>query len=219
MPPCPAPDTCWLYLIRHGATANNDADPPRIQGCRSDAPLSATGEDQARHTAAFLADLRLDAVYSSPLLRARQTAEAIAAPHGLRVEIHQGLIEIDCGEWECLTWAEVESRNPDEYRAFTTNPVDTCYFGGENLRTMQQRVVPVIDGLLRENLGRMIAAVAHNMVNRCYLAHLLRVPLADYRRITQDNCGITVLRYKDGDVRALTINSIWHLDTAPARRK
>ena len=212
MPPCPAPDTCWLYLLRHGATANNDADPPRIQGCRSDAPLSPTGEEQARRAAAFLANFRLDAVYSSPLLRARRTAELIAAPHDLSVIAEPGLIEIDCGEWECLTWAEVESRNPDAYRAFTADPVQTCYFGGENLRTMQERVVPVIDGLLRQNLGRTIVAVAHNMVNRCYLAHLLRIPLADYRRIVQDNCGITILRCKAGEVRAVTVNSVWHLD-------
>ena len=219
MSPCPAPDTCWLYLLRHGATANNDADPPRIQGCRSDTPLSSTGEEQAQRAAAFLADYQLDVVYSSPLLRARRTAEFIAAPHGLTVVAEPGLTEIDCGVWECLTWAEVEARNPAEYRAFSDNPIDACYLGGENLRTTQQRVVPVIDRLLQENVGRTVVAVAHNMVNRCYLAHLLRIPLADYRRITQDNCGITVLRYKAGDIRAVTINSLWHLRIAPACRK
>jgi broad specificity phosphatase PhoE len=213
MPPCPAPDTCWLYLLRHGATANNEADPPRIQGSRSDVPLSPRGEDQARRAAEFLSACRLDAVYSSPLLRARRTAEVVAARHGLTVERNDGLTEIDCGEWEGLTWAEVEARHPDEFRAFAADPVETCYLGGENLRTIQQRVAPLIERLLRQNLGRTVAAVAHNMVNRCYLAHLLHVPLADYRRITQDNCGITVFRYRQSEARAVTINSVWHLDT------
>jgi broad specificity phosphatase PhoE len=211
MPPCPAPNT-WLYLLRHGATLNNEAVPPRIQGCRSDPPLCEAGREQARRAAGFLAGMRIDAVYASPLLRARQTAEAIAAAHELPVDTVAGLTEIDCGQWEGLTWAEVEHRDPAAFQAFAADPVNQPYLGGEDLHSMQQRVVPVIERLMADHAGRSIAVVAHNMVNRCYLAHLLHVPLPRYRSITQDNGGINVLRSTDGHVRAVTINSVWHLD-------
>ena len=105
MPPSPAPNTCWLYLIRHAATANNRAKPPRLQGRRTNPGLSEEGHRQAEQTARFLSSAGLKAVFSSPLLRARQTAEAIATPHGLDVITVDDLIEVDVGIWEGRDWA------------------------------------------------------------------------------------------------------------------
>ena len=79
MPPSPAPHTCWCYLIRHAATDNNRARPPRLQGRRTDPGLSDEGHLQAKATGDYLAAGHMDAVYSSPLLHARQTAEALDA--------------------------------------------------------------------------------------------------------------------------------------------
>jgi broad specificity phosphatase PhoE len=199
-------------LLRHGATANNVARPPRLQGRRSDPPLSDAGLDQARRTAALFAERRVDAVFSSPLLRAHQTAELIAAAHGLEVQVRDELTEIDVGQWEGLDWDEVARRNPEPFRLFQLDPTIHPYLGGENLQDMQARAVPAIERLLAENRGRAVVAVAHNMLNRCYFAHLLRMPLAHYRAVTQDNCGVNWLRARDGDVRALTVNSVWHLE-------
>lgn len=211
MPPCPAPETCLCFLIRHGATDNNRAVPPRLQGRRTDPPLSAEGLEQSRRAAEALAAEPIACVFSSPLLRARQTAEAIAMPRGLEVEIDDGLIECDVGLWEGLSWEEVQERYPEAHAQFHRSPVENPYLGGENLLAVQSRVVPVIDNLLATNLGRAIAVVAHNVVNRCYLAAVLGLPLEFYRRITQDNCGITILEHRSGRTQVLTINSEWHL--------
>ena len=118
MPPCPAPDTCWLYLVRHGATANNRARPPRVQGRRTDPGLSPVGRRQAEQTGRALAGLPLKRVYSSPLLRARETALAIAGPHGLSVEVVDDLVEVDVGQWEGRNWDEIQRTDPEAYRLF-----------------------------------------------------------------------------------------------------
>jgi broad specificity phosphatase PhoE len=215
MPPCPAPDTCWLYLVRHGATDNNRADPPRLQGRRTDPPLSDEGRGQARQTGEFLAGFPLDAVCSSPLLRARQTAEAIARPHGLAVDVVEDLIEVDVGEWEGRAWQEIEKTDPAAYRAFMTDATVNPYLGGENLQTVLARAVPAFERLMGENLGRLIVAVAHNVVNRAYLARLTGVPVARYRSIPQDNCGVSLVRYRKGRPKAVTINGLFHLDEKP----
>ena len=215
MPPCPAPDTCWLYLVRHGATANNRAKPPRLQGRRTDPPLSDEGLAQARQTGKFLADSPLDAVYSSPLLRARQTAEAIAEPHGLAVEVVEDLIEVDVGVWEGRDWDEIQGADPEAYRGFMTDATINPYLGGENLKTVLARAKPAFERLMEENVGRLIVAVAHNVVNRAYLAELIGMPLARYRSIPQDNCGLTLLRYRRRRVKAVTINGVFHLDDEP----
>jgi len=212
MPPSPAPDTCWLYLIRHAATDNNRARPPILQGRRTDPGLSEEGRRQARLTAQALADRPIDCVYSSPLLRARETAEAIAAPHGLEVEFDDGLIEADVGDWEGRAWDEVERTDPEAYRLFRDDAAVNPYLGGENLSTVLDRARPALERLMDANLGRTIVVVAHNVVNRSYLTHLLNTPLAKYRSIPQENCGINLIRYRRDRIRPVTINWVEHLD-------
>lgn len=209
--PSPAPDTCWLYLVRHAATANNQARPPRVQGRRTDPGLSPEGHEQARQTGRALADQPLSAVYTSPLLRARQTAQAIADPHGLSVEPVDDLIEVDVGQWEGRPWDEVQRLYPEAYRLFMTDASVHPYLGGENLGVVQARVIPALERLMADNLGRLIVAVGHNVVNRSYLAHLLGMPLAKYRSIPQDNCGLNLLHYRDGKTKLVTVNAVGHV--------
>lgn len=211
MPPCPAPDTCWLYLVRHGATANNRADPPRLQGRRTDPPLSDEGRQQARHTGQFLAGSGLDAVYSSPLVRARQTAEQIAGPQGMPVQVVDELIEVDVGVWEGRSWDEIQRTDPEAYRAFMTDATVHPYLGGESLDTVLARAGPAFQRLMENNCGRRIVVVAHNVVNRAYLAQLIGMPVARYRSIPQDNCGLTLIRYRSKRVKVVTINAVFHL--------
>jgi len=212
MPPCPAPDTCWVYLVRHGATANNRENPPRLQGRRTDPELSPEGHRQAEQAGQALSGHRLDAVFSSPLLRARQTAEAIALPHDLKIDIVDDLVEVDVGDWEGRAWDEIERTDPEAYRLFMTDASIHPYLGGENFSVLEKRVVPAMQRLMQDNLGRVIAVAAHNCVNRVYLTTLLGMPLSKYRSLPQDNCGINLLRFRGGRVKAVTINNIEHLD-------
>jgi broad specificity phosphatase PhoE len=200
-----------MYLIRHGATANNDARPVRLQGRRTDPGLSEQGRDQAERTGRFLSRCPIDAVYSSPLRRARETAEAIARAHGLTVEIVDELIEVDVGDWEGRPWDEIERTDPEAYRLFMTDASVHPYLGGENLTTVRERSLPALMRLMAENPGRTIVAVAHNVVNRTCLAHWLGMPTRQYRSIPQDNCGVNLLRHRGGKVKLVTLNAVEHL--------
>ncbi|RMG02873.1 MAG: histidine phosphatase family protein, partial [Planctomycetota bacterium] len=180
--------TCWMLLIRHGATANNRAVPPRLQGRRTDPELSPEGRDQATRTARFLENLPISHVFSSPLLRARQTAEHIAGAHGLPVEVLPAITEVDVGIWEGMSWEQVEAQYPEAYRAFMSNAAENPYFDGETMASVRDRVVPAFAELVEQHRGRWIVVVAHNVVNRVYLAHLLDIPIFKYRTIPQDNC-------------------------------
>jgi broad specificity phosphatase PhoE len=202
---------CLLYLIRHGSTANNEATPPRLQGRRADPGLSALGRAQALRTARWLAAQGLDAVYSSPLLRARQTADEIAKALRLTVELVDDLIEVDVGRWEGLAWEDVAQRDPEAYRLFKSDASLHPYLGGENLSVVQARVLPALARLMQANLGRRVAVVAHNVVNRAYLTHLLDIPLRSYRGIPQEPCGVNLIRCTQGEPKLVTINAVWHL--------
>jgi len=210
--PSSSDNTCWMYLLRHGATANNLARPVRLQGRRSDPGLSPEGVSQAEAAADFLRTAPIDSILSSPLLRARETAAPISRSHQHEIEIVDGLIEVDVGHWEGISWESIEVDYPEEYARFVADPASNGYHGGETLDQVAERVVPCILEILEANVGRSIAVAAHNMVNRIFIAEMLGVPRNNYRNIPQDNCGINIVRYKDGKVKVATINSTWHLN-------
>lgn len=210
MLPIATPDRCVLLLLRHGATAANLAQPNWLQGKGIDLPLAPEGEMQAQKTADFLERLKLDAVFSSPLLRARQTAEAIAAPHRLNVNLAPALHEVDAGRWEGRNWTDIEAADPAAFELFHREPA-TGYPGGESLTQVQARVLPAFEKLLRENLGKRIVVVSHNVTNRAFLARLLQLDLNNYRAIPQDNCALNVIVQQGGKCGIKTLNSVWHL--------
>lgn len=201
-----------LFLVRHGATPSNEQRPQVLQGSSVDAPLSDRGRNQARQVGRFLSTFAIDAVFSSPLQRAVETAGAIAEHHSHTVEQVDGILEVNVGRWERLDWGTIERDFPDEYRRFTEDPVHTAYLGGESYVDVQNRIVPAFEKLLVENCGRTIVVVAHSVVNRTWLATLLGLDLAKLRGLPQDNCCINVIRWENGVTKLTTLNSTFHLD-------
>lgn len=212
MVPSPSPTTCVAFLLRHGATDSNLSNPPRLQGRSIDGPLSPAGQRQALSAGQQLARLPIKAVYSSPLLRARETAARIADPLRLETTLVADLIEVDVGQWERRSWIEIEAEEPEAYQAFQNDPAQFGYRGGENLTDVRDRVVPAITTLVQRHQGQMIAIVGHNVVNRAFLADAIGLPLSRARNIYQDNCGINILSWQNGAWKIWTINSILHLE-------
>src|SRR5438128_6318365 len=128
-----------LYLLRHGATEANLASPARLQGRRLDPPLARLGVRQAEATRDFLAIRPIDHCYSSPLLRAMQTAAILAAPHGLSAQPLEALTECDVGRWEGLDWQTVRFLDAEGLRRFEANPAENGYPGGESFGTVYER--------------------------------------------------------------------------------
>lgn len=133
------------------------------------------------------------ACYSSPLLRAVQTAELVARPHRLPVIPLGPLTECDAGGWEGLDWDAVRAIDPDGYARFHADPALFGYPGGESYADVHRRAVPALAELLERHAGRAIVAVAHHVVNRTYLAGLLGLPPGQARRIVVGNGAVSVI--------------------------
>jgi broad specificity phosphatase PhoE len=151
-------------------------------------------------------------VYSSPLLRAQETAQRIALAHRLTVRTVAEITEADVGAWERRSWVEIRETETDAYEKFQRDPATHGYRQGENLAQVRDRVVPAIDAIMRSHLGERIAIIGHNVVNRVYLAEAIHLPLARARGIAQENCGINLLRFRDEQAKVITINSVFHLE-------
>src|SRR5438477_7386319 len=142
-----------LYLLRHGATEVNLARPPRIQGRRHNPSLARLGVRQAEATRDFLAIRPIDHCYSSPLLRAVQTAAIVAAPHGLSPQPVEALTECDVGRWEGLDWQTIRFLDADGYQRFMSHPAEHGYPGGESFADVYRRVSAAMEQLLNEHAG------------------------------------------------------------------
>jgi broad specificity phosphatase PhoE len=205
-----------VFLIRHGSTAVNRQTPYRLQGRKLDVGLDTAGAEQARRTAAALAGFALAAVYSSPLLRALETAAAVARPHALEPVAIPDLIEADLGRWEGLTWAEAGEHDPEHYQLFQAHPGTVPYPNGESFLDVQKRVLPLINSLAAAHPGQNIVVLGHNVVNRAYLAGILGLPIDLARPLRQANGGINVVRYQGPKAQLETLNAWFHLgDLAP----
>ena len=151
-----------IIAVRHGETAWNVDT--RIQG-QLDIDLNARGRWQAERVADALADESIDAIYASDLLRAKTTAQAIAArtvsTRANEVRLHPGLRERGFGIFEGLTYAQISSDWPDESRRWRQREPDFAPEGGETLLRLRKRVADTLDALASQHLGEQIVLVAH----------------------------------------------------------
>jgi broad specificity phosphatase PhoE len=156
-----------ISLARHGETTwNKDR---RFQGQR-DVPLNDRGREQARELAAAAAGHGFVALYSSPLSRARETADIVGAALGLQPRLDDRLKESDVGGWEGRYKDDIERDEPDAWRRYTEAGEDFRFPGGESLGEQQERVIAaLVDVTQRHELPALI--VCHRGVIRCALAH------------------------------------------------
>jgi broad specificity phosphatase PhoE len=156
-----------LLLIRHATCAQMSE---RLYGRKVAAPLSEVGRNQARALGETLFREKLDAVYSSPRERARDTAAAIAAPHRLLVEVDETLDEVDFGVWAGHTFRELE--RDARWRAWNRDREHHAPPGGESIRSVQQRVLGTLRKLARTRAGERVALVSHAEVIRSAILFL-----------------------------------------------
>ncbi len=203
-----------LVLIRHGQTAwNVGAGEERFRG-RTDLPLDATGQAQARAVAARLQGEPLAALYTSPLLRARQTIAPLAAERSLSVQAHDGLLDIDYGRFQGLTHSEADAAYAELHALWRTAPNQVRFPGGEGLGDVQARLLALLDELSARHPGETVALIGHQIVNKVLASTLLGLDLDQIWRIRQDTAGLNVFQQTDDVWRTLCLNDTCHLPSA-----
>ena len=167
-----------FWLVRHGQTDWNLAG--RWQGQTASAPgLNETGHAQALETLKLLSDKRFAAIYSSDLLRSRQTAEIIAAALGLDLVLEPRLREIDLGEWEGLLSTEIEACYPNELAERVRNPLHARAPRGESLSEMAKRVIAAMNALARKYPDSLVLIVSHGVTLALIICHAEKIPLEE----------------------------------------
>lgn len=184
------------FLVRHGATALSAED--RFSG-RTDPPLSAEGESQARALSRRLADQPFAAAYTSPMLRAARTAELILQNRGLAAAAEPGLREIDHGHWEGLRQDEVRTRHADELARWSADPVTFAPKGGETGLGVMARSLPVLRRIVEAQEARgggAILVVSHKATIRLLAAAVLGLDPRRYRdRLSCELASLSIISF------------------------
>jgi probable phosphoglycerate mutase len=192
-----------ILLVRHGQTATTGTVLP---GRTSGLHLAEAGHDQAARAAERIAELkRVDAVYTSPLERARETAAPIGAATGVRPRVDRGLLECDFGEW---TGGELKKlmRTP-EWQTVQRAPSTFRFPGGESFTEMQTRIVGTLDRLRAAHPGGTVVAVSHADPIKAAVANALGTHLDLFQRIVIGPCSVSVVAWTAGGPIVLAVNS------------
>lgn len=200
-----------LIAIRHGETAWNALG--RLQG-HQDIPLNEVGQAQALRVAAALRDEGIDHLYSSDLLRARQTAQAAADVLGLPVHIEPGLRERGFGVFEGLSFADLEREHPEHALRWKRREPDYRPDGGESLLDLQERVLASLTRIAQAHPGQHVAVVAHGGVLDMVYRIAARLPIDAPRTWTLANAAINRLMHSPQGFRVVGWAEDLHLEGA-----
>jgi len=203
MPGPKPPATTLVLLVRHGQTPTTGKVLP---GRASGLHLAEAGVRQAEQVAERLTGFRnVDAVYASPLERARETAAPIGRALDQRVRIERGLLECDFGDW---TGAELKKlMKKPEWTTVQRAPSTFRFPNGESFTEMQTRMVSTLERLVDRHRGRTIVCVSHADPIKAVVAHAMGTHLDLFQRVVIGTCSVSAIAYSTSGPVVLTVNS------------
>ena len=198
-----------FYWVRHAESDWNAED--RLCG-RTDAPLSERGRLQARRLAERFAALPVEALYTSPLRRAVETAELIAERHGIQPVVEPRLVELNYGAWEGMTFAEILQRDGGIFHAWDADPAAVATPAGESGEEALARTTPFLDTLRGRHPQGNAVVVSHKTISRLMVCYVLGLSPSEYRRrLTVDNAAVSIIQPEEGGWRLVLLNDTSHL--------
>jgi probable phosphoglycerate mutase len=203
--------TTRLCIVRHGETAWNAEH--RVQG-QLDVPLNAIGQAQAKAAAKVLGREKFDAIYSSDLSRARQTAQPTANLLSMDVQLDKNLRERHYGIFERLTYAEVKVKFPEDYARFHAREPDYDFRTGESLKNFSARSIAVISKIAKECEGKSILVFTHGGVLDYLYRHITGLSLSAEREFGIPNAGLNRVELTGDRWQIRTWADVAHLDGA-----
>jgi len=197
-----------LILVRHGQTQWNKES--RALG-HADIELTEEGRRQAQGLALALKGESVAAIYSSPLRRALETADAIARFHRGKVEVVDAFVELDAGELDGLTYDEMRDRYGEFLKEWMRDACSLAMPGGECLEDVQYRAWQGVETLAKNHNEDVVVLVSHNFTILCILCMALGLHLSQFRRLRPNLASISILDFGERGISLVRFNDTCHL--------
>lgn len=203
-----------LFLIRHGESEWNRLN--KVQGL-GDPGLSEEGKRQAKQLALRLAGEEIDLIYTTPLLRAKQTARAISNAGAIAIKELESLREITLGTWEGKSFEEISRIFKKDYQAWLKAPSKAKIPQAESLTAFKKRIISSFKAIVKNNDAQNIAVVTHNGVISVFLSYIFKSNFDQlFHLLCINNASLTRIDFIDGKFIALFINDTCHLQEPKA---
>jgi phosphoserine phosphatase len=196
-----------IFIVRHGETEWNKEE---IFRGTKDIPLNGVGIEQAERAGAYFADKGIQGIFSSPLSRAQQTAEAIGRSAKTAVETVDGFTDMNFGEWEGRTVKDVGLLYPEAIETWNKHPQRLQVKGGETLSQVRRRAAKALGSILAEE-SKNIVIVTHRVLCKILVLHFLKIPNQHFWEIKFDPAGITLVELRNGKCLLNFTNDTCHL--------
>lgn len=198
-----------VYFVRHCEAEGNIL---RIAQGHTDAPITEKGRAQIAALRERFADIAVDAVYSSDLIRARTTAEAIYVPKGLPLHTDPAFREINLGPWEGVKWDDLTANYPEMMDAFNHHMENFHVVGAETAQDVIDRFYPALMTVVRANEGKTVAICSHGCAMRIMLTTLKGLPISAIgKEGHSDNTAVSRLEFDGESVRVVYQDDNSHL--------
>ena len=203
-----------LLLVRHGAT---DAAGKRLTGWSRGVRLNARGRDDAAGLVERLDGIPVDAIYTSPLERCRETIAPLARRRGVPVVARRGLLEVDYGEWTGRTISSL--RRTRLWRVVQRSPSTVRFPGGESLLEVQARAAAELDAIAASHPNQSVVVVTHADVIKLLVAHFVGMHADHLQRLAIDPCSVTVVSLREGVATLVKTNDTGGLESLRRRTR
>ena len=197
-----------IYLIRHGQTAWNKEE---IFRGKTDIPLDETGLRQATVAAKYFEGVRCQAIYSSPLQRAWQTAQKIAETLGLEVTPLPGITDMSFGTWEGQALKDVQRDDHERYEQWKKAPHKVKLPNGETLDEVRDRAMTALGEVIKKHGDETVILVSHRVINKVLLCAILGLDNSHFWQVSQDPTAINLIQYRNGNYILALMNESCHL--------
>jgi broad specificity phosphatase PhoE len=197
-----------IYLVRHGQTAWNKEE---IFRGRTDIPLDEVGLKQGELVGEYFKGMEIQAIYSSSLSRAWQTAQKVAQFHDLKVQPLQGIIDMSFGNWEGRPHQEIRESDKETYRQWVETPHLVRLPGGESLDDVRKRAIAAIEEVIRNHPEKTLVLVSHRVICKVLICAILGLDNSHFWQITQDTTAINLIQYRNGKYILSLMNETCHL--------
>ncbi|NWF92817.1 MAG: histidine phosphatase family protein [Syntrophaceae bacterium] len=204
-----------IYLVRHGQTAWNKEE---VFRGRTDIPLNEIGIREAELAGEYLKGMDIEAIYSSPLSRAKETALRIAHFFSLEVQPLEGITDMSFGKWEGRPLKEVQVDDAELYRQWREEPHLVRLPGGETLDEVRVRAMAALEEVIESHPGRNIVLVSHRVVNKVIICGILGIDNSHFWQIGQDTAAINRIRFERGRYVLSLLNETCHLNPLETER-
>ncbi len=203
-----------IFLVRHGQT---DWNKDKVFRGLADRPLSDAGRAEALALGEALKDEPVDAIYASPLIRARQTVEPLSRWKHKKIQPLPGVGDIDYGDWSGQSDAAVAQAYPKLYQAWQKRPATVRFPHGESLAQVAARALRALQTVARAHPGRTVVVASHRVPCKVLALKLLGLPLSRFWDLRQDVACINLFEYQPPRAIVHHLNDICHLRELPQR--